>query len=442
MSTNYSFFNFIDIQLVFVYNYRYIKIINEEVNLNNKNYDVIIIGGGAAGLMAAITASDMGKNVLVLERNDRLGKKLLITGKGRCNVTNNCTLDEFMANVPSNNKFLYSAYNQFTSQDTMDFFERLGVPLKTERGNRVFPISDKASDIVDALENACFGREVTIKNIRVQSLIIENGCIKGVKCEGADFYAQSVLVATGGKSYPKTGSDGDGYKFAEQAGHTVTKLKPSLVPLVSEESYCADMMGLSLKNVTLNLIDTSNGKTIYTELGEMLFTHFGVSGPLVLSCSSHIAKMERGRYKLSIDLKPALDEKTLDARILRDFAEIPNRLFANSLSKLLPAKMIPVIIELMGISEKPVNSVTKEERQKLVSLLKNFPVTIKDFRPISEAIVTGGGVKVSEISPKTMESKLVSGLYFAGEVIDLDAYTGGFNLQIAFCTAYCAGMNM
>lgn len=410
--------------------------------MKNK-YDCIVIGGGAAGLMAAITAADFGKNVLIIERNNRLGKKLLITGKGRCNVTNNCGIDEFMANIPTNPRFLYSAYSQFNSQDCMNFFERLGVKLKTERGNRVFPVSDKAGDIVSALEQAVKERSITVKNIRATELIIEDCTVKGVKCQDVSFLADSVLIATGGMSYPKTGSDGDGYRFARQAGHTVIPLKPSLVPIVSEENYCSEMMGLSLKNVTLTLKDIKSRKTLYSEMGEMLFTHFGVSGPLVLSASSHIRNMENNRYKLEIDLKPALSEKTLEARLQRDFAENINKDFANSLNKLLPAKIIPVIVKLSGIpADKKVNQITKQERQNLVSLLKAFPITVKAFRPIDEAIVTCGGVKASEISPKTMESKLINGLYFAGEVIDIDGYTGGFNLQIAFSTGYAAGINM
>lgn len=404
-------------------------------------YDCIVIGGGAAGLMAAITAADSGKNVLVAERNNRLGKKLLITGKGRCNVTNNCGMDDFMSNIPTNPRFLYSAYSQFNSQDCMNFFERLGVKLKTERGSRVFPISDKAEEIVSALEQAVKTRGITIKNIRVTKLIIENSCVKGIKCGDVSFFADSVLIATGGKSYSKTGSDGDGYKFAEQAGHTIIPLKPSLVPIVTEEKFCSEMMGLSLKNVTLTLKD--NGKQIYSEMGEMLFTHFGVSGPLVLSASSHIKNIEKNRYKLEIDLKPALDEKTLDARLQRDFSENINRDFINSLNKLLPTKIIPVIVQLSGISaDKKVNQITKQERQSFINLLKAFPLTVKEFRPIEEAIITCGGVKTCEISPKTMESKLLQGLYFAGEVIDTDGYTGGFNLQIAFSTGYTAGINM
>lgn len=394
-------------------------------------------------MMAAITAAGLGKSTLLLEKMNRCGKKISITGKGRCNVTNNCTSDDFFANIPTNPRFLYSAYAGFNSQDCMDFFEKLGVPLKTERGNRVFPVSDKAEDIVRALEQGCDDYGVNRIFSKVTEIITEDGAVKGVKCGSRTYFAPSVLIATGGKSYPGTGSDGDGYRFAEELGHTVTDIKPSLVPIESDDEYCREMMGLSLKNVVLTLKDTVKNKVVFSEMGEMLFTHFGVSGPLVLSASSHIPQVESGRYIFYIDLKPALDEKKLDERILRDFKEIPNRIFANSLSKLLPSKMIPTVVELSGIDgEKQVNSVTKQERQRLVSLLKAFPVHIRSFRPIAEAIVTSGGVKVSEVSPKTMESKLVKGLYFAGEILDVDGYTGGFNLQIAFSTGCLAGENM
>lgn len=409
----------------------------------SNSYDCIIVGGGAAGMMAAITAAGLGKSTLLLEKMNCCGKKISITGKGRCNVTNNCTSDDFFTNIPTNPRFLYSAYAGFNSQDCMDFFERLGVPLKTERGNRVFPVSDKAEDIVRALEQGCEDHGVNRIYSKVTEIIVEDGTVKGVRCGSRTYFAPSVLIATGGKSYPGTGSDGDGYRFAEELGHTVTDIKPSLVPIESDDDYCRDMMGLSLKNVVLTLKDTVKNKAVFSEMGEMLFTHFGVSGPLVLSASSHIPQVESGRYIFYIDLKPALDEKKLDERILRDFKEIPNRIFANSLSKLLPSKMIPTVVELSGIDgEKQVNSVTKQERQRLVSLLKAFPVHIRSFRPIAEAIVTSGGVKVSEVSPKTMESKLVKGLYFAGEVLDVDGYTGGFNLQIAFSTGRLAGENM
>ena len=404
-------------------------------------YDVIIIGGGAAGCMAAIIAAKQGRKVVVFERNGRLGRKLLITGKGRCNITNDCNQEEFMQNIPHNSSFLYSAFSQFSPQDVMNFFEDAGVPLKTERGNRVFPKSDKAKDIVVALEKII--KECGVKLIakKVTSLILDEGICKGIKCDDEEYFAESVLISTGGKSYSVTGSTGDGYTFAMWAGHTVTPLKASLVPIVAEEKYCSDMMGLSLKNVTLNLYDKS--KKIYSEMGEMLFTHFGISGPLTLSASSHIRNMEQNRYKIFIDLKPALSEEKLDLRIQRDFMDNINKTFINSLGKLLPNKMIAVVAKLSGIPfELKVNSVTKEQRKTLVKLLKAFPVTVKGFRPIDEAIITSGGVSVKEINPKTMESKLIKGLFFAGEVIDVDAYTGGFNLQIAFSTGYCAGLNM
>lgn len=403
-------------------------------------FDCIIVGGGAAGMMAAVTAAERGKSVLLTEKNDRLGRKLAITGKGRCNVTNNCTDEEFFANIPTGGKFLYSAYSGFSCHDTMEFFESRGVPLKTERGNRVFPVSDRAGDIVAVLENACEKAGVKRVHKRVTEILAEEGVITGVRCGDATYSAVSVLIATGGKSYPTTGSDGDGYKFAEALGHTIIPPKPSLVPLVCEEEYCREMAGLSPRNVTVTVRDTKKDKVIFKELGEMLFTHFGVSGPLILSASSRMRDMERGRYKIFIDMKPALDEPALDKRIQRDFGENPNRIFGNSLSKLLPSAMIPVAVRLSGIDpQKQVNSVTKKERGDLVRLLKGFPITVREFRPISEAIITSGGVKLSEVSPKTMESKLVQGLFFAGEVLDIDAYTGGFNLQIAFCTAVAAG---
>lgn len=406
-------------------------------------YDCIVIGGGAAGCMAAVTAGRLGKSVLLLEKNDIIGKKLLITGKGRCNVTNNSDINEFMNNIPVNPRFLYSSYSQFGSEDVIDFFEYMGVPLKTERGNRVFPVSDRSSDIVSALAKAIKECGTEIKNYTVTDIIIEDSSIMGVECGDKTFLSDSVLIATGGKSYHNTGSTGDGYRFAETAGHTVTALKPSLVPLISAEKYCSDLMGLSLKNVTLTLKDKKNSKILYSELGEMLFTHFGVSGPLVLSASSHIKNMEENRYQLLIDLKPGLSEEKLDLRIQRDFSEQINKDFINSLRKLLPSKIIPVIVELSGINgETKVNQITRKQRNKLVKILKAFPITVKGFRPIDEAIITSGGVSVNEINPKTMESKLVKGLYFAGEVIDTDAYTGGFNLQIAFSTGYTAGISM
>lgn len=403
--------------------------------------DVIIIGGGAAGCMAAVQAARLGKSVIVFEKNDRLGRKLRITGKGRCNVTNNSPVEVHLNNIPVNSRFLYSSFAGFDSADVMNFFEELGVPLKTERGNRVFPVSDKADDIADALAYEMKNLGVKIINKRVSALIIEENVCCGVIVGKEEFRSASTLIACGGKSYPNTGSTGDGYTLAESIGHTVTELKPSLVPLKSPDKYCAEMMGLSLRNVTLKLYDGK--KLIFSELGEMLFTHFGVSGPLVLSASSHIRDMAPNRYHLEIDLKPALSPEQLDARIQRDFAENLNRDFINGIRKLLPAKLIPVAVKLSGIApETKINSITKEQRHKFGELIKSFPVRISGFRPIDEAIITSGGVSVKEINPRTMESKLVPGLFFAGEVIDTDAYTGGFNLQIAFSTAYSAALYM
>ena len=401
--------------------------------------DTIIIGGGAAGCMAAVYAARYGKSVLLFEKNDNIGRKLRITGKGRCNVTNDSPTEEHLRNIPTNPRFMYSAFSMFGAEETKSFFEELGVPLKTERGNRVFPVSDNAEDIV-----AAFGRElkqlgVKIVHKRVSSLIIEDGACVGVRAGSEEYRSGSVLIACGGKSYPNTGSTGDGYTLAKSAGHTVTELKPSLVPLVSPDKYCAELMGLSLRNVTLSLYD--GDKRIFSELGEMLFTHFGVSGPLVLSASSHIRDMQPDRYRLVIDLKPALSPEQLDARIQRDFAENLNRDFINGIRKLLPAKLIPVAVRLSGIApEQKVNGITKEQRRSFGELIKAFPVRISGFRPIDEAIITSGGVTVKEIDPKTMESRLCRGLFFAGEVIDVDAYTGGFNLQIAFSTAYAAAL--
>ncbi|MCI7350730.1 MAG: NAD(P)/FAD-dependent oxidoreductase [Ruminococcus sp.] len=406
-------------------------------------YDVIVIGGGPAGIMAALTAADYGKNILILEKRERLGRKLLITGKGRCNLTNNCTPEDFFANVPVNPRFLYSAYSQFSAQDTMAYFENLGVELKTERGNRVFPTTDKAMTIVDALAKAVKSKTITVKSGEVSSLNFEDGKVIGVNADNSTFFADCVCVATGGKSYPLTGSTGDGYKFAVSAGHKIVPPKPSLVPIVTEERWVSDVMGLSLKNCTLTLNDTKKNKRLFSEMGELLFTHFGLSGPLVLSASSHIREPEKDRYLLEIDLKPALDFQTLDSRLQKDFSGNINKNFVNSLDKLLPSKIISSVIRLSHIpADKKVNQITREERHRLVSVLKAFPLHFREFRPIEEAIITSGGVCVSEIYPKTMESKLCSGLYFAGEVIDVDAYTGGFNLQIAFSTGYAAGVAM
>ncbi len=404
--------------------------------------EVIIIGGGASGAFASIISARMGRKVILFEKNERIGRKLRITGKGRCNLTNNCTNDELMNNIPVNPRFLYSAFSAFSPQDTMDFFESLGVPLKTERGRRVFPISDNANDIADALEKEMKKCGVKIIHETVKHILTDdNVCTGVITSSGKEYNAQSILIATGGKSYPLTGSTGDGYRMAEELGHTVTNIYPSLVPLVIREKYCSEMMGLSLRNVNLKLFDRE--KCIFSEQGEMLFTHFGMSGPLVLSASSHIRDMQSGRYRISIDLKPALSEQQLDKRIQRDFAENQNRDFINAIRNLLPAKMIPVAVRLSGIpADKKANSITKEERHKFAELIKNFTFNIENFRPVEEAIITSGGIPVREINPKTMESRLVSGLFFAGEVIDVDAYTGGFNLQIAFSTAYSAGINM
>ncbi len=407
--------------------------------------DVLIIGGGAAGLMAAGTVSMTGKSVIILERNDRPARKVMITGKGRCNVTNNCTeLDKLIENVPQNGRFLYSAFSNFMPSDTMELFEDMGVPLKTERGGRVFPVSDKAVDIVDALVSFATDDGAQIVKGRAKELIIEDGTVKGaVTYDGEKIFAEKVLIATGGKSYPATGSTGDGYELAKQAGHTVTDLKPSLVSLVCHEGFCTDLQGLALKNVSMSVIDSVTNKEIYKDFGEMLFTHFGVSGPMILSAGAHMRNMQRGRYKIYVDMKPGLSYEQLDARILRDFSENNNKNFINSLGGLLPRKMIPVAVKLSGIKPtEKVNQITKEQRRKFAEVLKKFKITVNDFSPIEEAIVTSGGVKVSEIDPKTMESKIVKNLYFAGEVIDVDAYTGGFNLQIAFSTGRLAGENM
>ena len=407
--------------------------------------DVLIIGGGAAGLMAAGTVSMTGKSVTVLERNDRPARKVMITGKGRCNVTNNCTeLDKLIENVPQNGRFLDSAFSNFMPGDTMELFEDMGVPLKTERGGRVFPVSDKAVDIVDALVSFATDDGAQIVKGRAKELIIENGTVKGaVTYDGEKIFAEKVLIATGGKSYPATGSTGDGYELAKQAGHTVTELKPSLVSLVCHEGFCTDLQGLALKNVSMSVIDSVTNKEIYKDFGEMLFTHFGVSGPMILSAGAHMRNMQRGRYKIYVDMKPGLSYEQLDARILRDFSENNNKNFINSLGGLLPRKMIPVAVKLSGIKPtEKVNQITKEQRHKFAEVLKKFKITVNDFSSIEEAIVTSGGVKVSEIDPKTMESKIVKNLYFAGEVIDVDAYTGGFNLQIAFSTGRLAGENM
>ncbi len=391
-------------------------------------------------MMAAISAARCGAEVVLFEKNDRLGKKLRITGKGRCNVTNDCDTNEFLQNVPTNPRFLYAALNRFSTADAKDFFESAGVELKTERGRRVFPVSDKAIDIVDAFKRQVDESGVRVQNERVIGICSENSQITGVITLGGRMDFDSVIVATGGMSYPLTGSDGDGYAFARELGHTVCPLKPSLVPMESKGRMCAYLQGVSLKNIGFKIVDTRSGKTVFDDFGEMMFAHFGITGPVVLSASAHISDIESGAYEAHIDLKSALDEKTLDARVLSDFKKYANKDFINALGDLLPQKMIEPIVSVSGIDpRKKVNSVTKEERAALVSVLKCFKIKLFRFRPIDEAIVTKGGVSVKEIDPKTMGSKLISGLYFAGEVLDLDAYTGGFNLQIAYSTGYLAG---
>ena len=402
--------------------------------------DVIVIGGGPAGLMAAAQAALYGNNVTLLEKNPRTGRKLIITGKGRCNITNACDSSAFISNVVSNPRFLYSAINGFETSDTIDFFNSLGVETKTERGNRVFPVSDKAMDVADALLN--FARNSGVRiicNSPVKNINISEGSVKSVKTEdGKTYRADSVIVATGGKSYPLTGSTGDGYRFAREAGHEVTDIVPSLVPLTIKGDECPEMQGLSLRNISVTI--TSKGKKIFEDFGELVFTHYGVSGPVILSASSHLNNYKESDYKLHIDLKPALDFDTLDKRIIRDFEKFRLKEIGNSLSELLPSKMIPIILNRWGVDKTlRTSSVTKEQRKALVELLKNFELSVTGTRSIDEAIVTRGGVKVSEINPKTMESKFVKGLYFCGEVLDVDAYTGGFNLQIAFSTGYLAG---
>lgn len=403
--------------------------------------NIAVIGGGAAGMMASIYGILSGASVTLFEKNDRLGKKISITGKGRCNVTNDCDTQEFLKNVISNPKFLYASMGNFNTEDTKAFFENAGVPLKTERGRRVFPVSDSAHDIVSALKKTLYEYGVTVKNEKVLEIFTSDGTVTGLKTSRGEYSFDAVIVATGGASYTGTGSDGDGYRFAKALGHLIVPLVPSLVPIETVEDV-SEIMGLSLKNVTLKIRNNENGKIVFEELGEMLFTHFGLSGPLVLSASCHMKNMMRARYTALIDFKPALDRQTLDSRVLSDFNKQLNRDFSNSLGGLLPAKIIPYIIKRTEIApETKVNCITKEERTRLVDTLKSLSFDIKGFRPLNEAIVTQGGVKTSEINPSTMESKIVKGLYFAGEVIDVDAYTGGYNLQIAFSTGALAGKN-
>lgn len=401
--------------------------------------EVIVVGGGAAGMMAAIFAARSGASVTLLEPNERLGKKLNITGKGRCNVTNDSGCDELIAHVPRNGRFLYSAFSRWDGRDTMAFFEALGVPLKVERGKRVYPVSDRSFDVSAALERELHRRRVTITRDRAAALILKDGSVTGVKSETARYHADAVIIAAGGVSYPATGSIGDGYRLAKQVGHTILPPRGSLVPLTSDDPDCAAMQGLSLRNVRLSVRNKKN-KVIYEELGELLFTHFGVSGPLILSASAHMRDFEKDSYRLVIDLKPALDEKKLDERLLRDFTERSNQDYDNVLGGLAPKSMIPVIVRRTGIpADTKANSITKEQRRRLLETLKAFTIDVSGVRPVEEAIVTSGGVKVSEVDPNTMASKLVQGLYFAGEVLDVDAYTGGFNLQIAWATGKAAG---
>ena len=400
-------------------------------------YDGIVIGGGPAGMFAAIIAAQQGNRVLLLEANDRLGKKLLITGKGRCNVTNNCTSQEVLQNIPRNGRFLYSAMDAFSPERIMSFFEENGCPLKTERGNRVFPVSDRAASVLDCLKAQLHQNGVTVRTEKVRKILSDAGAVTGVVTDKQHYDANWVILATGGVSYPTTGSTGDGYAMAQAFGHTLIPPEGSLVPLEAEGTDCQDMQGLSLRNVGVKLL-SGKGKLLYKDFGELLFTHFGVSGPTVLSASAHL---KGENCCLQIDLKPALDEGKLNDRLLRDLEQYKNRTMENALTDLLPRSMIPVVLRKLGIpADLQANSLKKEQRRGLIALLKAFPVEISGKRPVAEAIITSGGIKVSEIDPKTMQSKLVKDLYFAGEIIDCDGYTGGFNLQIAWATAYAAGM--
>ncbi len=404
---------------------------------------VVVIGAGAAGLMAAGKAAERGLDVILAEKNDKVGKKLLISGKGRCNITNSTDIEGLIENIPGNGNFLYSAFYTFSNQDILEFFHKRGLQTKVERGGRIFPVSDSAADVVDTLYRyvADNGVKLSLKS-PVRELVIKDGEVAQVVLkDGQRIECDAVILAAGGASYPGTGSNGEGYEIARKAGHGVTQLKPSLIPLLAEEEWVKNLQGLSLRNVSITIVNNKK-KKLYTDFGEMLFTHFGVSGPLILSCSRHIMDYGYKDVKLVIDLKPALEFDMLDTRIQRDFEKYTRKQYKNCLDDLLPQKMIPVVIELSGISpEKPVNQITRDERQKLVKLLKGFELTITGARPLNEAIVTAGGVSTDEINPSTMESKLVKGLFFAGEVIDVDGYTGGFNLTIAFSTGYLAGMH-
>ena len=411
---------------------------------------VIVIGGGPAGMIASVATAEKGNEVILLEKMDRLGKKLLITGKGRCNITSSLNMEEFIKNIPGNGKFLYSCFQRYTNLDIINFLEEQGLKVKEERGNRIFPQTDKSIDVLNCFIKKLKQFNVQVKlNTKVTEILEENGQAVGVKINnGEKIYADKIILATGGKSYPLTGSTGDGYVMAEKLGHTIQKIKPSLVPIeLYNKKEISNLQGLSLRNTAIKIIDSHKNKIIYEDFGEMIFTHFGVSGPIILSGSAHLIRynnleqlLQEKNIKIFLDLKPALTEEKLEERILRDFNELKNKQYKNSLDKLLPQKMIKYVIEKSKINpDKKVNEITKEERKRLVHLLKNMEFEIKDFRPIDEAIITSGGINIKEIDPKTLESKLINGLYFAGEVIDVDAYTGGFNLQIAYSTGYVAG---
>lgn len=411
--------------------------------MNGVSYDLIVVGGGAAGMMAAVTAARLGAEVCLVERNSKLGRKLYITGKGRCNVTNHCTPEEALSAVPGNARFLYSAMNRMPPSDVERFFTDLGVDLKVERGNRVFPKSDKSADIIDALFYELRRLKVPVIQAHVSRLCVQNGEVCAVEVDGergkANFFCKAVILATGGLSYPATGSTGDGHRIAAELGHTVVQPRPSLVPLESPDAFCARMQGLALRNVTLT-VKNQKKKIVYREQGELLFTHFGLSGPLVLSASAHMREFEKESYTCFIDLKPALDEQTLDTRLVRELSANANKNMDNILGAVTPRLMIPVLLERAGIPEsRKAHDVTKGERRRLLELMKSFSIAVSGPRPIEEAIITSGGVKVSEVDPKTMASKKVEGLYFAGELLDVDAYTGGFNLQIAWSTGRAAG---
>lgn len=429
---------------------------------------VVIIGGGPAGMMSAITAAERGNNVILFEKMKTLGRKLLITGKGRCNITSSIDINDFIQNVPGNGKFLYSSFQNYTNRDIIDFLNKQGVKVKEERGNRMFPVSDKSKSVLDAFINKLNELKVDIRvNSRVTKIEVQDGKVVGIRYNNNILEkADKIIIATGGLSYPATGSTGDGYKIVQELGHNITKIKPSLVPIIvadknieTQESIkkskyrdsinlCKELQGLTLKNVSIKIINNDNKKIIYEDFGEMIFTHFGVSGPIILSGSAHLLRYKnveelfnKGSIKLIIDLKPALTYEKLDSRVLRDFNAEKNKLFRNALDNLLPKKLIEPVIELSGINEnKRVNEITKEERKEIIKILKEFTITLKAFRSIDDAIITAGGVDIKQINPKTMESKLVKGLFFAGEIIDVDAYTGGFNLQIAYSTGYTAGL--